>query len=140
MNQKTIPDFIIIDDDPINNMICDKIIGHAIPGATVQTFTDPEKGLAYIYSACSESITKKAILFLDINMLPLTGWDILDRISDCSDSIKKGLKIFILSSSVDLNDKEKAADHPLVSGYLIKPISQEKLKEIALDYAQSAYA
>src|ERR1035437_2246217 len=99
MKQEAIPDFIVIDDDHINNMICHRIIELTIPGAVIQIFSDPGKGLEYIQSAYSGSDAKDAILFLDINMPYLNGWEVLDRFNLFPDLVKENVKIFMLSSS-----------------------------------------
>jgi CheY-like chemotaxis protein len=124
------PDFIIIDDDPINNMICNKIIAMTIPGATIKTFTDAENGLKHIMSTYSPIDSGNAILLLDINMPFLSGWETLDRMSDFPDLVKEHIKIFMLSSSIDPLDHEKANNNALVSGYIAKALSQSKLQAI----------
>jgi len=123
------PDYIVIDDDPINNMICDKIIQLTIPGAIVKTFTDGKEGLEYIRANYPGNDAKKAILFLDINM-PVSGWVVLDMFQYFPDSVKECVKIFMLSSSVNPHDKEKAGANPSVSGYISKSLSREKLQAI----------
>lgn len=123
--------FIIIDDDPVNNLICDKIIKSLFSDADVQSFTDPQKGLDYIctnYDAVNDQAT---ILFLDINMPVLNGWEVLDRLMDCADVIKSQFSIFILSSSIAINDRQQADDHPGVKGFLIKPLTVQKVHDVA---------
>ena len=46
--------FMIIDDDPVNNLICRKIIGNTLPETTISVFTDPETALGYIESRYKE--------------------------------------------------------------------------------------
>jgi CheY-like chemotaxis protein len=123
-------DFLVIDDDRVNNMICTKIIQLTLNGATVNTFTEPEKGLEYILCTYSLVHARSAILFLDINMPTLTGWQVLDRFEKFPDSVKERVKIFILSSSVHPSDKEKAANNALLFSYITKPLTVEKLKTV----------
>lgn len=118
-----IKNVIVIDDDPINNHICHKYIQIVFPSSVVDTFTDPQKGLDYIYSKCDSSSQNDFILFLDINMPVLSGWDVLDRIMNLSEEKKKQLKIYILSSSVAAEDMQKANDNALVLGFIEKPLS-----------------
>jgi len=120
-------DFIVIDDDPINNMICFKIIELTIPGCDVRTFTNPEKGLDHIRRNYPTKNEKGTILFLDINMPGITGWNVLEKIETFAAAAKDMISIYMLSSSVDLSDKEKADNHPMVNGYITKPLSKAKL-------------
>lgn len=122
------PDFILIDDDPINNLICTTIIQVTFPNVTAMNFIDPEKGLKYIASHYSVKEASDAILMLDINMPRMSGWDVLDEYMRFSDTIKRHFKIFLLSSSIDDNDMNRAQSHPLVNGYIEKPLTPEKLK------------
>ncbi len=130
-------DFIIIDDDLINNIICFKLIRLTIAGAVVKTFTDPEKGLEYILSTYAGTDDRNAILFLDINMVLLNGWEVLDRLKSFSALVKERIKIFMLSSSVNSQDEEQAGNNALVSGYIIKPLSQAKLQTLFPDFVKS---
>src|SRR5580765_8246825 len=109
--------FIVIDDDPINNFLCNIILKKLLGTPDFQSFTIPEKGLMFIEKELAGD--KPVILFLDINMPGMTGWDVLERFALLSDNIKSLVKIYILSSSVDERDKEKASKNPYVSGYIV---------------------
>ena len=137
MADKTIPDFIIIDDDPISNMICSKSIEKLFHTANNKTFTNPLSGLDCIFLKYKDADTYEAFLFLDINMPVLNGWGVLDKFNDFPDAIKKHFNIYILSSSVENKDKQLALENPLVSGYIKKPLTAIQLLTIFPD-AQSS--
>ncbi|MEO8087976.1 MAG: hypothetical protein ABI763_14220 [Bacteroidota bacterium] len=61
-----------------------------------------------------------AILFLDINM---PGWDFLDNFDNLTEKIKNKIIIYMLSSSIDPSDKQKALENKNVVRYLEKPLS-----------------
>lgn len=124
------PDFIVIDDDLINNILCRKVIHSASPGSDIFIFTNPFEGLRHINSNYIHSNSNNAILLLDINMPDLSGWDVLEEIKPFHSMIKKCFKIFMLSSSIDPIDIERANINPLVSGYIEKPLTSPKLKDI----------
>ncbi len=134
MEQEILPDFLVIDDDPINNMICNRMIQLTLSGSTVKTFTDPGKGLEHIQIKYTADDAAKAILFLDINMPSMTGWDVLDKFQNFPDHLKKKVKIFMLSSSVDPQDIDRAGSSELVTGYITKSLSQDKLQSAYSDY------
>ena len=138
MKQVTLPDFMIIDDDPVNNVIASKIIQLNIAGATIETFTEPENALDYIRATYSGNDAKNAVVFLDINMPSLTGWQVLDVFKDFPDPVKEHVKIFMLSSSISFSDKEKAIDCSDVWGYVEKNLSQSKLQMLFPDYVNQA--
>lgn len=115
-------EFIVVDDDAISNLISELTIRRTWKDVRVRLFTEPEKALDYI--DCIEIGKSPAIaLFLDINMPTMTGWEFLERLSRKPDSITKNFKIFILSSSIDNRDRQKALSNPLVAGFLSKPLT-----------------
>ncbi len=128
--KKQHPDFIVIDDDKINNILCRKIIHSVTPEIDIQTFFDPNAGLRYIKSAYGSREVNDVILLLDINMPTLLGWDVLDEFKTFSEVIKNHFKIFMLSSSVDPRDKQRADSSPFVSGYIEKPLTNLMVKTI----------
>lgn len=119
--------FILVDDDHINNHLCRKIITNIFPDSDVQTFTDPDTALVYITTMNGNSPDRNAILFLDINMSTQTGWDFLEAFERFDTQVKERLKIYMLSSSVDQRDKDRAAKNINVCGYIEKPLSKEQL-------------
>ncbi len=133
MNKEIIPHFIAIDDDRIDNMICLKMICKVLPGANVQTFTDPEKGLEYLLLASSHVSQPGIILFLDINMPTLSGWQVLEEINTFPENARKKIKTYILSSSINPEDKKKADNNPLVRSFIQKPLTRARLNAILKD-------
>src|SRR5688572_10218765 len=110
--------FIVIDDDLINNQICRRAIRVVSKEIQVETFTDPKEGLEYL---SKENLTEKSeetILFLDINMPELTGWEVLSRYEKFNERIKGKIRVFMLSSSIDERDRERARQNRYVQGFI----------------------
>ena len=128
------PDLIFIDDDIMTLKIYRMILQKVLPGIPIQTFTNPELGLAYIRSIYAVQGASKAVLFLDINMPVLDGWEVLDIFDRFSEIIKRHIKIFVLSSSIDMRDMLRAEAHLLVSGFIAKPLTMVELKIVLSKY------
>ncbi len=75
---------------------------------------------------------ERDLQLLDINMPVISGWDVLGRFSAMPEDIKKHFTIFILTSSINVEDKQRAAAHPLVNAYIEKPMTIGLLKSIFL--------
>ena len=133
MANKIAPDFIVIDDDPINNIICSKYIEIIFPSADIKAFTDPLSALEHMRSKYEEPGANKAFVFLDINMPVVSAWKVLDKFNNFPDTIKQHFKIFILSSSISGKDKQLAVQYPVVSGYIEKPLTEVQLQTIFPD-------
>jgi len=124
-------EFIIIDDDAINNKICRKIIEKAYPDAMITDFTLPVKGFEYIAGTLTDNVRKdKVILLLDIMMPVMDAWDFLEKFDTLDEKIKSKFSIYILSSSVSKADMARAQSNKYVEYYLIKPLTKESIKLI----------
>ena len=115
---------IVIDDDSSNNKLFKIIVSKICKplAVTITDFTDPQLGVKYMINSYTENPIP-TLLFLDINMPVLSGWDVLDKLDVLPDKAKQYLTIFILSSSIDPADKMRAIANPMVNYYLEKPIS-----------------
>ncbi|SKB77710.1 response regulator [Dyadobacter psychrophilus] len=123
--------FIVVDDDPINNIVCKYVIANFAPLSGIQLFTNAEHALEWFRNEFSSVANdKECVLFLDINMPLMSGWEFLDEFVMLPDTLKAKVNIFILSSSIDPEDRDQAENHPLVHGYYSKPLSKETLNLI----------
>jgi two-component SAPR family response regulator len=127
---RAISRFLIIDDDPSNNFLCEIMLKKTIAGMEIRTFLQPEIAVDFIKKEYSNGNAVPTILFLDINMPVMTGWDFLETLEAFDDKIIQHFTIYIVSSSVDQMDKKRAVENPLVIDYIEKPVTVEKLKKI----------
>ena len=118
--------FIIIDNDPVNNLLCGLAIKDAVFDADILDFTSPLKAFEYI-SGDNESNNRMNILLLDINLPIWSGWDFADQFEKLDEKIKNNFKIYMLSSSIDNNDKLRAAENKNVVDYIEKPLTERKV-------------
>jgi CheY-like chemotaxis protein len=130
-------DFLIVDDDPISNNICSTCIHIATPESSVRQFTDPRDALTCIQTVdrLAESST---ILFLDINMPEMDGWEFLRRFTRLPQSVQSRFDIYMLTSSVNGSDKEHARINSLVKDYLEKPLTVAKVRNMLLQATSHA--
>ena len=126
-----IPDrIIVLDDDSINNMFCRYIIKEALEEKSeIVMFTSPQKALIYINAEYAINGIS-TVLFLDINMPVLSGWDVLDELSKTTSAVKENITVYMLSSSVDPNDKKRADEFDMVNGFYEKPLTVEAVHDI----------
>jgi CheY-like chemotaxis protein len=120
--------FLLVDDDPLNNYLTKMILKKSFEGAHVNDFIIPEEGLKFINTEPSHTPSdEKTILFLDINMPTITGWEFLEAFELFDASIKEQYDIYILSSSVNISDINLAKANPLVLDFIEKPLNKAKL-------------
>ena len=121
--------FILIDDEVCSNKISKAFIKRLYPDAEIVNFLSPLQALLYLESEYIKCPVPATIL-LDINMPELNGWQVLEKLQELSLPVKECLTVFMLSTSIDPNDKQKAQEHPLIQGYIEKPLSRDILKSI----------
>lgn len=124
---------VVIDDDDIFLFLCSKAFENLGFTKDLKKFTDSKKGLAYLLDEVSDD-EYPTMLMVDINMPVVDGWEIIEALEKKNPQQLKKCKTFILSSSIDVKDKEKALSYSSVSGFIIKPLSETHLKNIAKEY------
>lgn len=72
------------------------------------------------------------IILLDINMPLKTGWDFLQEYEELGTELR-AKKVIILSTTRIPSDLERANDNPLVSDFLLKPLTKEMIEQIESD-------
>ena len=128
---KNIKRVIVVDDDPYSHLICKTNIRRIAPDIEFVEFLLPEKGIEYIESAYNEPAENcPTILLLDINMPVMDGWEFLERYDKIASDVKDQLTIFLLSSSIDPRDKQKAEENKYIKGFLMKPFRKTTAEEI----------
>jgi CheY-like chemotaxis protein len=125
--------YILIDDDPIINLVQKRIIQKVEDAATIEIFISGIKALEYFKTNEAD----KQIVFLDINMPEMNGFEFLDELIKNKNINKEGLSIYILTSSLNNKDREKARRYPILKGYLGKPLNIEGVLKLKERYAES---
>jgi CheY-like chemotaxis protein len=130
MTKSGIPKFIIIDDDSINNFLVKSILKQLTSDSDVESFTDPEIALDRLLSLENENF-KDLIIFLDLNMPVLNGWDVLDKLTErFGGKLPANAVLYIASSSDIQEDISKSKVYEMVNGYLTKPLKMDAIHRI----------
>ena len=64
-------------------------------------------------------------------MPQLDGWQFIEMLKNTNKDFKNQTSIYIVSSSIAYSDKERAKEYPEVTQFLSKPVSVEKLRDVA---------
>lgn len=112
----------LVDDDPINNLINRRLLGKTGIGNQIEEYLSAQEALEKLKSLPEKG---SLLIFLDIKMPVMNGWEFLEEYK--TQFPHRDDKIVILSSSIDFLDRQKALDYPIVSGFLEKPLSLEKI-------------
>lgn len=118
----------VIDDDPLVRLIVEKMMSRVDNSLAFVHCENGKIGLDNL----SEYLGgfSNCIVLLDLNMPVLDGWGFLDRIQSGILNNYELLSLYILSSSTDKGDIEKARQYPLVKRFYHKPLSLDDISEI----------
>lgn len=120
----------IIDDDSIYVFGLRKIIEMNNLCKNILVFKNGEEALKYLAPLVTTSEEFPDVILLDINMPVLDGWGFLDEFTKLKPKINKKVTLYMVSSSVNQEDIDKANKYEQVSDYIIKPINIDELKRI----------
>ncbi|MFC5046689.1 response regulator [Aquimarina hainanensis] len=121
----------LIDDDTIHQFIVKKLISKISSQQNkLLTFSNGEEAILFIESIWNQKEQLPDVILLDINMPIMDGWDFLNAYIKLTPTPEKKINIYILSSSQNPDDLEKAKKYKNIAGYLTKPINESILKEL----------
>lgn len=118
---------ILIDDDPIANMISKKIIERSFTDSVI-AFSNARDALDQFKEWWScEGPESPVVIFLDINMPQMDGWQFLEEFGRMPRHVIDNCLVAMLTSSIDLKDIEKAKTYKSVREFISKPLTSDKL-------------
>ncbi|UYQ93332.1 response regulator [Chitinophaga horti] len=125
---------LLVDDDHATNFINSMIIKRAQLDVHVQVVTNGQEALDYLTGtgdfANNTNYILPGIVFLDINMPAMNGWEFLDEYHKLPEEKKAGIVIAMLTTSLNPDDERKANGIDDIRGFLNKPLTVEKLLEV----------
>jgi CheY-like chemotaxis protein len=122
---------MLVDDDAITRMVCERIIKMTEFSEKSISAENGKFAIDYFKQKAEKNEDNDVeIIFLDINMPVMNGWDFLDEFEKIKNSFTMLPKIYILSSTVDPEDYKKATSYSTVTNLISKPLSKEVFDEI----------
>lgn len=112
---------VVIDDDKVNNYLCELSIKAVAKKSIIECYTNPLKAAKSILEKDNDTV-----ILLDLNMPEMSGWQFLDYLKDK----KIDYPVYILTSSIDPYDKQNAENYPNVKNFFSKPINSENVIEM----------
>lgn len=124
-------DIWIVDDDPIYQVIVNKIVQRSDRFSAVSSFKNGKEALGALKEALQGKVSFPDIILLDINMPVMDGWEFMEEVEVIMPQINTKINVYIVSSSIAIEDKNKAKNYINILGYISKPISVNDLMLIA---------
>jgi CheY-like chemotaxis protein len=125
---------MLIDDNEIDNLINQKMIESCSLSRTVLVHTGARSALEFLKNiqklSTEGNVLIPELIFLDIDMPIMDGFQFMDEFSKLPDAIKKKTKVVMLTSSLSPHDVTKAKKNSHIVKFLNKPLSLEELEKL----------
>ncbi|CAN5500517.1 hypothetical protein BH09BAC6_BH09BAC6_02530 [soil metagenome] len=116
---------LLIDDNYIDNFVTRKTLEGSNFAEKIVVVKSAQEAL----DSLRNGLVKPDAIFLDIRMPMMTGFEFLEEFGKI-DIDKTGMKVFMLSSSLDPLDMKKSSDNKYITQFIHKPLTQKALEEL----------
>ena len=130
MTTNKTPIIALVDDDKVFQLTASRTIKAANLTDHILQFENGEEALTFLKANAANSETLPDYIFLDINMPFVDGWMFLDDYAELKRILTKEIRIYMVSSSIDPRDIDRAKRNENVKEYVIKPVTREKFTEL----------
>ncbi|TAF55469.1 MAG: response regulator [Sphingobacteriia bacterium] len=120
----------LIDDDKIYQFTARKILESTGLAKSIVSFFNGSEAIGFLKENAQNADQLPDVVFLDINMPVMNGWEFLDEFQQLRPSMKKSILIYMVSSSVDDTDIQKSRSYQEVKDYIVKPINRQRYQEL----------
>jgi CheY-like chemotaxis protein len=118
---------LIVDDTEIDILFTVSIIQRSSIVKNIIIKQSVLAGLDYLQNCNYNREPVPELIFLDMNMPHLDGFDFLNAFQQLDTHIKQASKVVMLSASTDMLEIEKALNNPSISHFIRKPLSMDAL-------------
>jgi len=118
---------MVVDDNQIDLYIAEMVMATTGFAEKVICVSSAKEALEYLKPLCETPEELPHLIFLDINMPEMSGFDFLDEYQHLPENIRKKCIIMMLTTSLDENDRIQAERNQFVRKFLNKPLDRDKL-------------
>lgn len=121
---------LLIDDDRATNFLHEMVLSEMSVADEIIAVESGMEALKYLTSIEGGKYPQPDLIFLDINMPAMNGWEFLEEYEKLDKSAKARFVLMMLTTSLNPDDHETAKTLPLVSGFLSKPLTPKMVQDV----------
>lgn len=118
----------LVDDDQIYQFTAKKTLESMGLSGKISVFSDGQEAIQFIREHLSSSEKLPDVIFLDINMPVMDGWQFVEEYQKLQ--LSKKVALYMVSSSVDESDMKRSKDYGVIDDYIIKPVGRSRFEEL----------
>ena len=130
---------LLVDDFEGANFLHEKVIREAGCAEKVHIETSGDKALQFLRTEEKGSYPHPDIIFLDLNMPGMSGWEFLEEYKNLTREQRWGTLIVILTTSRNPDDEARARTKHPKTVFMNKPLLRKPLEEILREYFSDNY-
>lgn len=123
---------LLIDDSEIDNYINKAIISKNEFVSDIVVKTSGYRALEYLKVIGEDVGSFPDIIFLDIRMPEMDGYEFMDQYKDLPQQCKDKCRVFVLSSSINPKDLSRSESYTDIEKHLAKPLAHHSLEDLLL--------
>jgi len=134
---------LLIDDDEPTNYLSKALIEEINCAEHIEIAQCGQAALDYLTTSKhpedEKSFPCPDLIFLDINMPAMNGWEFLDKYNELDPEHKGKIITVMLTTSLNPDDREKTNENAAISSFETKPLTPEKLDRILKEFFPSNF-
>lgn len=120
---------LLIDDSEPDNFLHQYLLNKSKKFGRIESVLNVEQAIHLLKEKNIQGGSMPDIILLDINMPRLSGWEFLDEARDVLQFDFSNTQIFMLTTSSNPDDREKANEYDL-DGYFLKPLTNDHIEKL----------